>query len=113
MSSIAGKCKSIDQYGHSIGVHYRGDGSYRTILGSIVTLIALGFVMVYTTIRISGLVKRTSQNESTQFLRVDLDEIGQVSFVENDFTISYYASGTQDGKIHRIPTRIGKLKPYL
>ena len=60
MGSLARKFKSIDKYGHTIGVHYRGDDAYRTILGSFVTLITIGFVLIYTIIKVTELVDRTS-----------------------------------------------------
>ena len=63
MKEIVDKFKSIDIYGHSIGVHYRGDGSYRTALGSFVTLITAALVMSYTAIKVIEMVERTSQNE--------------------------------------------------
>ena len=60
MKAIVDKFKFIDIYGHSIGVHYKGDGSYRTSLGSFVTLITVALVMSYTTIKVNEMVTRTS-----------------------------------------------------
>ena len=60
MKGLVDKFKSIDIYGHSIGVHYRGDGSYRTSLGSFVTLITVALVLSYTTIKVTDMAERKS-----------------------------------------------------
>ena len=65
MKGIVDKFKSIDIYGHSVGVHYKGDGSYRTTLGSFATLITAALVMSYTAIKVTEMVERSSQNERT------------------------------------------------
>ena len=92
MKIIIDKFKSLDKYGHSVGVHYRGDGSYRTSLGSFATLITVALVLLYTTIKVIEMVERTSQNERTSTLKIDLNESGQVSLSENNFNIGFYLS---------------------
>ena len=105
------KFKSIDIYGHSIGVHYRGDSSYRTSLGSFVTLITVALVMSYTTIKVTEMVGRTSQNERTRSLKVDLNESGQINLAENNFNFGFYTTDSL-GQFKSIPKRIGELKAY-
>ena len=111
MKGLVGKFKSIDIYGHQIGVHYRGDGSYRTSLGSFFTLITVALVLSYTTIKVTDMVERTSQNEKTQTLKIDLDKSGKVNMAENNFTFGFYLTDQFNIPVD-IPKRIGALKAY-
>ena len=111
MKGIADKFRLIDIYGHSIGVHYRGDGSFRTSLGSIFTLITVALVLSYTTIKVRDMVERTSQNERTQSLKIDLDEVGEINMAQNRFTFGFYITDVFLNPT-TIPKRIGALKAY-
>ena len=36
---------NFDMYGHSIGVHYQGNGAYKTRLGAFVTVLTYALMM--------------------------------------------------------------------
>ena len=39
--------KSLDKYGHPIGVHYKGGSTHNTLFGSVFTLITNITVLIY------------------------------------------------------------------
>ena len=43
---IGGILNNIDIYGHAIGVHYRGSGTYTTRLGGFLTLVTLTLICI-------------------------------------------------------------------
>ena len=92
-------------------MHYKGDGSYRTSLGSLVTLITVALVLSYTTIKVTDMVERTSQNERTQSLKIDLFESERINMSENRFTFGFYTSDFFHVPTS-IPKRIGAFNAY-
>jgi len=49
------KFVSMDMFGHPVGIHYKGDSSYRTKVGSLFTLIAYMIIGSYTLLKITKL----------------------------------------------------------
>ena len=42
--------KAVDIYGHPIGVHYHGEGTYNTLFGSLLTVITAAIVISFASI---------------------------------------------------------------
>ena len=74
MKRFSAALKSIDIYGHPIGVHYKGNSTYQTKLGSFVTLMSFVIVTVYAVIIAIDLHTGESQDESSRAIKVDLEE---------------------------------------
>ena len=110
MKKVIESFKSIDMYGHPIGVHYKGDDAYRTKLGSFVTLITVGLVLTYSGIRVGQLNTRSNQNETNQTIKLDLDNSGEVNLKENKFNIAFGL--LKSGRTYfELPENIGRFIP--
>ena len=57
-------------YGHPIGVHYRGSGSYGTVLGSVCSLATLVLIVINTASLVTAFFDHSEQSEFYQPLTV-------------------------------------------
>ena len=83
--------RSRDAYGHPIGVFYKGDDAYQTLLGGVLTLAAqiLTFVLVTQAIQEIIQMEEPTINSYETFIDVDArEEIGAVSLKEKGFVIA-------------------------
>ena len=65
--------KSIDTFGHPIGVLYKGKTTHNTVFGSFITLIMTTIVLGYATMNMIETVNRSNQQISSTKIIVDRD----------------------------------------
>ena len=56
MSSILNRIKSLDNFGEPIGVNYKGESSFKTIPGAVLSVALLIFLLVFAGQSFLGLV---------------------------------------------------------
>ena len=81
---LLNKFKSFDIYGHPIGVNYRGDGTFTTFFGSIMTLFTVVLVLTFAGIELERIVTNESQEETSRSVKIDVDE-DKLYLQENNF----------------------------
>ena len=57
---MSGLIKGMDLFGGSIGVNYKGEDTYKTICGGIISLLAAIFVAFYAVVQAEKLITRSS-----------------------------------------------------
>lgn len=60
-----------DMFGHAVGVHYRGSGSYNTRLGVLVTLVTYALMLVNLIQLAIAFKTGSKQGETTQMIKYD------------------------------------------
>ena len=70
LRDVGSKLTSIDLFGHPIGVHYKGSGNFRTILGSICSVVTLVLIAINTLSISTKFVDHSDQSEFYQQLKV-------------------------------------------
>ena len=58
--------KSLDMYGHPIGVLYKGDTRHRTWLGCVCSILTMLFILLFASQALLAMATKTSQNEFTR-----------------------------------------------
>ena len=81
--------KSIDVFGHPIGVLYRGNTAHKTVFGSIVSLIMIAFLLAFATMRMIETVSHTNQQISSTKIIVDRDTEGDINLENHHFNIGF------------------------
>jgi hypothetical protein len=71
--SLSSKFKSIDIYGQSINLTYRGSESFKTTSGALTSLFVLGVLLAYTAYRSYVLFNRINPDISKKGLMRDLN----------------------------------------
>ena len=56
MSSILNRIKSLDNFGEPIGVNYKGESSFKTIPGAVLSIALLIFLLIFAGQSFLGLV---------------------------------------------------------
>ena len=64
------KLSGIDLYGHPIGVHYNGSGTFSTILGSLCSIVTLVLIAINTVNLCTKFVDHSDQTEFYQQLKI-------------------------------------------
>ena len=62
---IGNAFRSLDQYGHQIGVNYAGNGTYQTKCGAFASIIKLLIMSLFTSVKVLIWVGRVTQEESS------------------------------------------------
>ena len=62
---------SFDSYGTSIGIHYKGQGSYKTRLGSFCSLVVKVLIYINMVNLITAFLDGSNQKESAQTLKYE------------------------------------------
>ena len=60
--------RGLDIYGHKVGVHYQGEGAYKTKFGGLLTLATYVLVLIQISNLVAGFLDHTAQTEN--FVRV-------------------------------------------
>ena len=92
-----------DMYGHVIGVHYRGSGSYQTKLGAFVTLATYVLMVINMVTLFIAFKDGSNQGEKFQSEKIDRFYNEPVNFAENDFRIAMFV-------IPQIPAEVASFK---
>lgn len=83
LSSALDKLSGLDMFGHPIGVHFRGNGSYQTKLGAFCTLVTVVLATVNTFIIGGAFLHRTDQTEFYQSIRTRTSDMEPISISES------------------------------
>ncbi len=70
---VGSKFKEMDLYGEQVSLTYKGDQSYKTIPGALMSLIVVLTIMAFGTYRCSVFVMKDDPNLSKQSFTRDLD----------------------------------------
>ena len=110
--------KSIDVFGHPIGVLYRGNTAHNTVFGSIISLIMIAFLLAFATTRMIDTLNHTNQQISSTKIIVDRDAEGDINLENHHFNLGFnvFQSSVIDDRFdynHKIPPRIGKWKAEM
>ena len=92
-----------DIYGHAVGVHYRGSGSYQTRLGALCTLITYMFIILNLVTVMSAFKDGSNQKENMQTMMVDNLGGDNYKLQEKNFMMSFSSWPP-------IPENIGRFK---
>ena len=65
--------RSIDIYGHPIGVLYKGNTSYNSLVGSVFTLITTVIVLAYSVAILAETIAHTNQEQTSRSIVMDMD----------------------------------------
>ena len=84
MKKLASLFKGIDIYGHPIGVNYKGDGTFNTVMGSFITLITAFIVLSYASLKMMDIHSRDSQNELTHKIKINPEAVYTFCLHEDD-----------------------------
>ena len=63
LKKAGSKLTGIDQYGHPIGVHYKGSDTYKTILGSLCSIATLVLITINTLSICTKFIDHSDQSE--------------------------------------------------
>ena len=89
-------------YGHVIGVHYKGRGSYQTRLGAFLTLATYVLMIVNFVTLIVAFQDGSKQDEKFQSEKIDMLLADAVKLADNDIEINAFISPP-------VPARIASL----
>ena len=81
--------KSLDIYGHVVGVHYRGDSSFKTGFGAVLSLISFTLIIINTTGLASSFVSKSDQKESMRTITESLVNVDVQNLKENELDIAF------------------------
>ena len=56
MASLVKKLISMDSFGETVAVNYKGDSTYKTLIGAFCTICLRGFVLAFTILAIIDLI---------------------------------------------------------
>ena len=71
--------KSIDVFGHPIGVLYKSSTTHNTVFGSFITIIMTTILLGYATMRMIETVDRSNQQISSTKMVADRDAEGEIN----------------------------------
>ena len=95
--------RSLDMFGHQIGVHYNGYPTYQTKLGAFCTLAAYAVILINTYTLVSAFNDHSKQSEKTQIKHVD-------SFITEPFYLADLGFEIASVIFPPMPENIGSLK---
>ena len=109
--------KSIDVYGHPIGVLYNGETKHKTMFGTILSIATIVVVLIYASQQLVATITKSNQHEITRKIIADIGQDGNVYFDDHDFNIMIHTSIVRDDRSvdfdYKIPEKIGRLKAYM
>ena len=79
----------LDIYGYSVGVHYRGDSSFKTGFGAMLSLVSFILIIANTSTLIHAFVTKEDQKESVSSVTESLVDVDELSLKENKFEIIF------------------------
>ena len=112
------KLKSIDIYGHPIGVLYKGSTTYQTLFGSIFTLLTTATVLIFASSKMTEIIQHTDQSVNTRTIIADIDKVGKVDLEKLNFNLLFqviaqdFASGEHNFS-YKIPPEVGRFQVQM
>ena len=76
--------KSLDIYVHPIGVLYKGDSSYKTLLGSFFSLVTTSIVLFFAVARLIEMMDRSNQDQISRALVTDIEQEGHIGLIDHN-----------------------------
>ena len=68
LAALSGLLLRLDIFGHKVGVHFRGEDSYKTKLGGLLSLATYTLVVIHTLNLVTDFVDHSAQVEN--FVRI-------------------------------------------
>ena len=81
--------RSIDIYGHPIGVLYKGNTSYNSLLGSVFTLITTVIVLAFSISNLAETISHTNQTETSRSTVIDINQLGRLNLIDLNFKLMF------------------------
>ena len=83
--------KKFDIYGSPVGLHYRGNGTYTTALGGVLSLITFTLICINTVDIITQYFDHSAQTEQSSSIQMDLYDMEPIYLNESmlDIIVSH------------------------
>ena len=88
MKRCGKKLVELDRYGHQVGVHFKGSGTYNTKLGAIMTLATYTLVLFNMVSLIIAFADSSKQFENSNEYKVDAFYSGPYTLGEESFEVN-------------------------
>ena len=85
--SFGGLLRSLDIYGHKIGVHYGGEDTFKTGFGGFMTCATYILILINAIGLVTDFTQMTQQTENSNRIKPDLLKEGDINLQENQFDI--------------------------
>ena len=79
----------LDIYGHTVGVHYHGDSSFKTGFGAVLSLISLILIMFNTLGLFNAFITKEDQKESVRTFSESLMDVGPLNLRDSNLDILF------------------------
>ena len=88
MKRCGKKLVEFDRYGHQVGVHFKGSGTYNTKLGAIMTLATYTLVLINMVSLLIAFFDSSKQVENSQVKKVDSFYSGPYTLGEESYDVN-------------------------
>ena len=82
--------RSLDIYGHKVGVNYRGEDAFKTKLGGLLSLATYTFAIINLVNLLTAFFDHSEQKETYSRIKVDTLEVGSLNLAENHVDIAIF-----------------------
>ena len=92
MGNFLGNLKSRDKFGHSLEVNYKGERSFKTFLGAVITTLIQFLVLTFFLLKIIALVTMSNPNITSYERPMYLEEVtdfDKMYFKDYDFNMGF------------------------
>ena len=90
MNRILNLIRSFDKFGYPIGVNYKGEHKYNTLIGVAATILNFCVIVYFSTNKIIDMILRDSQKTFTQKTYMDWLEYPVLNLEEENFHLAYF-----------------------
>ena len=90
-------------YGHPIGVHYRGGGTYSTWLGIVMSLVTIVLILTNTQDLFTKFLTKTEQSEFYQRGKADTKHMDPITLRDQNLILMLYSK-----KKKELPLQVGR-----
>ena len=95
MHTILQKFKSLDGFGEQVTVNYRGENTYQTVPGAVLTLMTFMLVTAYSGFQITQLKTMSNPDINVFDRSIDASDTQSFKFDENKMEIYFSAGATK------------------
>ena len=67
----------LDKFGYSVGVHYQGSSQYKTLFGSLISVLTYVLIIINALGILSDFINNDNQTEITRKLNVNVPDLGE------------------------------------
>ena len=79
--------QKLDRFGHEVSMHYLGDRHFKTMVGSIVTVVVYTLIMINTITIGLDYLNNENQTEINRVIHLQPQSLGPIDLIENKFNI--------------------------